>query len=371
MKTLHRYIISNFLVTFVLALLVLTFVMMIGLVFGSMKYIARGMSAVLFFKFLFQSMPGTLSYSMPIAALVSSLLVFSRLSSDSEISAMRSCGVPLVAIMRTPVLLAALLSLACLYVNDNVTPDSNYSRAVRRSSFKASDMTALLDPGRWTEVGEFNIFVRRRNGEVFEDLRVTQPMKNGKLREFRASSAVLSAEDGGDTVLAMRDVTIDPWQEDELGMMHAETWNLPLSALSSGKKDAEARVAQSAPRHRIKDLQTWQLLRDIISSASFPPRNDAEASLLSRAKAEVAGRITLAFACLCFVLVGVPLGIQSHRRESSVGLAISLAVAGAFYLICLTGESLSKHPAFHAHYLILLPVPLCLILAFFVIRRQN
>lgn len=371
MKTLHRYILSNFIVTFVLALLVLTFVMMIGLVFGSMKFISRGMSAALFFKFLFQSMPGTLSYSMPVAALVSSLLVFSRLSSDSEISAMRSCGVPLVSIMRTPALLAALLSLACLHVNNSVTPGSNYSRAVRRASFKAGDMTALLDPGRWTEVGDYNIFVRRRKGDVMEDLRVTQPMRNGKLREFRSATATLVAGDAGSTVLAMRDVTIDPWQEDELGMMHAETWRIPLAALDSEKRSAEERIARSAPRRRIKDIETWMLLRDVFSSSAHPPRGDAEASLLSRAKAEIASRVTLAAACLCFVLVGVPLGIQSHRRESSVGLAISLAVAGAFYLFCLTGESLSKHPATHAHFIILLPVPLCLALAFFVIRRQN
>ena len=107
MRILHRYILSNFLVTFVMAMAVLTFVMMVGLVFESLKYIARGMDAMLVLRFLWQNLPGTLSYSVPVSTLVSSLLVFSRLSSDSEISAMRSCGVSLWAIMRMPVLLSA------------------------------------------------------------------------------------------------------------------------------------------------------------------------------------------------------------------------------------------------------------------------
>ena len=111
MRILHRYILTNFLVTFAMSMAVLTFVMMVGLVFESLKYIARGMDAMLVARFLWQNLPGTLSYSVPVSLLVSSLLVFSRLSSDSEISAMRSCGVPLAAIMRTPVLFAALMSL--------------------------------------------------------------------------------------------------------------------------------------------------------------------------------------------------------------------------------------------------------------------
>ena len=63
---------------------VLTFVMMVGLVFESLKYIARGMDAMLVLRFLWQNLPGTLSYSVPVSTLVSSLLVFSRLSSDMD-----------------------------------------------------------------------------------------------------------------------------------------------------------------------------------------------------------------------------------------------------------------------------------------------
>ena len=171
MRILHRYILSNFLVTFAMSMAVLTFVMMVGLVFESLKYIARGMDAMLVVRFLWQNLPGTLSYSVPVSLLVSSLLVFSRLSSDSEISAMRSCGVPLASIMRTPVLLAALLALVCLHVNDNVSPDAAYTRALRRKAFKAKDVMALLEPRTWISMGEYEVFVARRDGEDLLDLR--------------------------------------------------------------------------------------------------------------------------------------------------------------------------------------------------------
>ena len=93
MRILHRYILSNFLVTFVMAMAVLTFVMMVGLVFESLKYIARGMDAMLVLRFLWQNLPGTLSYSVPVSTLVSSLLVFSRCAPAASRSP-RSCGPP-------------------------------------------------------------------------------------------------------------------------------------------------------------------------------------------------------------------------------------------------------------------------------------
>lgn len=375
MRTLHRYILSSFLTTFLLAMLVLTFVMTIGLVFSSMKFIARGMPAGVFLMSIVQSLPGTLSYSVPIAALVSSLLVFSRLSSDSEISAMRSCGVPLVAIMRTPVLLAVLLSLVCLYINDNVSPDSNYARSFRRKAFRTKDLTALIEPGTWAEVGDYDIFVARRSGENLDDLRVNQPMKNGGVREITAAHAVIRSEtdEEGNPVsfLDMRTVTIDPFNEDQPGAMRADTWKLPLSALTRKEGEPDPKEDKAPPRHRIKDMRSWELMRDILVARTIPPRTAPEKRAISRAKAEIASRLSLAMACFCFVIVGIPLGIQNHRRQSSIGLALAGSVAGAFYLFCILGESLAKNPTFNAHWIIFTPVLICLVLAAIATKKQN
>ena len=503
MRILHRYVLTNFLVTFAMSMAVLTFVMMVGLVFESLKYIARGMDAMLVVRFLWHNLPGTLSYSVPVSLLVSSLLVFSRLSSDSEISAMRSCGVPLAAIMRTPVLFAALMALVCLHVNNNVSPDAAYSRALRRKTFKATDVMALLEPRTWIDMGEYDIFVAKRDGEVLQDLRVNQPLSGGRTREIRAASAHVATNGEGRAMLMMTDVTIDPWRDDQPGMSHAATWQLPLSAIS-GRDDAPVRRGRG-PVRRAKDLRTWELVRDVVVARRDPPvrpsdlerlaelgrraaeaREDVEhpesanraavsnavvaaarsalfasdadlaalapadaaaaraalpllsnalvsasapaltnalraaalagltnavaaaaahpavppsrAALearaenamnrlegarkrlepafraekeLSRAKVEIGVRATLAAACLCFVLVGIPLGIQSHRRESSVGIGLSLAIAGAFYFFCITAESLSKHPELRAHWLLPVPVAICIALHVWLMHRHE
>ncbi|MBR1608923.1 MAG: LptF/LptG family permease [Kiritimatiellae bacterium] len=373
MRTLHRYVLGAFVTTFAIALVVLTFVMTVGLVFGSLKYIARGMSAALVLRFLWQNLPGTLSYTVPVAALVSSLLVFSRLSSDSEIAAMRACGVPLGAVMRTPVLLSAALSFLCLYVNDSVAPDATYTRALRRKTFKLTDATALVEPGTWTEIGEYDMFVARRDGPRLRDLRVNQPLPNGKIREIRAASALVSETEDGETVLDMSDVTIDPIDPERPGMLRAATWQLPVAVLSGadGRDAAKKREDRDPPRRRTKDMPTWELAREIAFAARVPPESDAGRREISRAKTEIANRFALAAACFCFVLAGIPLGLQSHRKQSSAGLGIAMAVAGAFYFFCITAESLSKNPSFPAYWLPLVPVAACLVLSVCLTRRND
>lgn len=385
MKTLHRYILSNFLVTFVMAMAVITFVMTVGLVFSSMKYVARGMSPQVLVQFLWQSLPGTLSYSVPVAALVASLLVFSRLSSDSEISAMRSCGVPLHAIMRMPVLLSLFLTFVCLWVNDDVSPEAAFSRSIRRHSFRANDVTALIQPLQWLETEAYSIYVSERDGNRLFDLRVKQPLPDGRLRDIRAAEAVIRQPgDGRPAFLDMRDVDIRTTGHDafdaadaarggreRIDEMRASTWSLPLSVLSEDG-DASPRLGEDGRLHRrTKDLPTRALLRDILSASAKPPTTRAGIVAIARAKAEVASRAVLAAACLCFVLIGIPLGIQNHRRQSSAGLAISLGVAGVFYLFCIAGQSLAKHPSLHAHLLVLAPMVVCVVLAAVLIARND
>jgi lipopolysaccharide export system permease protein len=68
-------------------------------------------------------------------------------------------------------------------------------------------------------------------------------------------------------------------------------------------------------------------------------------------------------ASFCFVLVGIPLGIKAQRKESTIGMAIALAVSLGYYLIVILMLSLHKNFVIHPEYLIWLAVVICLGLA--------
>jgi lipopolysaccharide export system permease protein len=74
-----------------------------------------------------------MQWTIPLALLVSSILVFSRMSADSEIAAMRACGVNLLSVMRWPLVFAASMTLLGLYINNEIVPRGH---EIRRSLAK-------------------------------------------------------------------------------------------------------------------------------------------------------------------------------------------------------------------------------------------
>ena len=48
------------------------------------------------------------------------------------------------------------------------------------------------------------------------------------------------------------------------------------------------------------------------------------------------------FACLIFALIGVPLGIQTQRSSSSIGLGISVVIIFTYYAIMSTTMALGQ-----------------------------
>jgi lipopolysaccharide export system permease protein len=86
---------------------------------------------------------------------------------------------------------------------------------------------------------------------------------------------------------------------------------------------------------------------------------------------ELNKRLVLALSSFAFVWLGIPLGTRAHRKESSIGIGISLLLVTVFYLFVITGESLAKYPGAFPYVIVWIPVLTSLGLGAYLIGKSN
>ena len=376
MKTLERYVFGAFLSSFFLAFLVLSFVLTVGLMVQIVRYMLQGIPVDLVGRFAFVSFPETLQWTIPLALLVASVLVFSRLSADSEIAAMRACGVNLLTVMRAPLLFALFCTVMGLFVNNEIVPRGHQIRRdlARRISVGAG--LELLEPGRVIDdFPKVKIYFEEKEGNWLRDL-IVLDFSNPRVDRMITASKALVTSEGRDVVLDLHGMTVDPLDENNPGMARATRFQYRV-------KDA---LKDRTYKRREKDFRFFEILSEIRLAAAERRAREGRAkgavakelklvkkslkSQLSNLRTEFQKRLVFAFASICFVLVGVPLGIRAQRRESSIGIAIALVTALGYYLVVILMTSLEKNYAVRPDLLIWLPVVLCAALASYLIPKN-
>src|SRR5260370_31175636 len=89
----------------------------------------------------------------------------------------------------------------------------------------------------------------------------------------------------------------------------------------------------------------------------------------SESRTEINKRFSFPFACVAFAIIGVPLGVTAHRRETSIGFAMGLIVATTYFLFVIIGDTLRGNPQAHPELLVWLPNILFIVLVAFLFRR--
>ena len=375
MKTIERYVFGSFLSSFALAFLVLSFVLTIGLLVQIVELIIDGVEMSLVGEFCLVSFPETLQWSMPLSLLVSSILVFSRLSADSEIAAMRACGINLLTVMRWPVLFGLACTLLGVYINNEIVPRGHEIRRSLKTKVSVGAGLNVLEPGRVIE--EFpnvKMYFSRKEGDVLHDL-VALDCSNPKFDRLVTAHKAHVSQEGQDVILVLDRMRVEPLDEKNPSMSRA-------MRLSHTIDDA---IRQAKYNRKMKDFRLFEMVDHVsrLNATMESVRRDESAgkdgrkamlkkvkSECSAAKFELNKRFVFAMAALCFVLVGIPLGIRSHRKESSIGMALALLVSLGFYLVAIISDSCKKNYDMHPEILVWLSVVFSLAFAYRLVRKN-
>ncbi len=375
MRKLNQYLVKDYLIVFAVAMLLITFAFAIGAIYKAIDIMARGISIGVVGRFFLYNIPYSLAYSIPISALFSTLLIFGRLSSDSEISAMKSSGLSMWQIASPIVFISLALSGICLYNNCVVYPSTTYANRQLIKGMGLEDPIKLLEEGRFIrEFPGYMIYVGKKNKNRVRDLVVYEIDKetNEVTGSIRAGSGILTADkEKAELKIDLFDVRIEipdrdaPGDSSKTRYVNARNYpiRLDFNELLGNKNVSKKRKNMSIFElaYRIRNPETEDVRLGKKDRRIEQTRNLVEANQ----------RIALALSPFMFVLIAIPLGITSHRKESSIGMVMSLGIMFIYYIFMILSDMLDKSPNLYPWLIPWIPIMVGQFSGLFLLRRAN
>jgi lipopolysaccharide export system permease protein len=372
LKTLHTYLVRQVLASLFLTVAVFTFVLLLGnvlreiltlLVSGhaSLGTLAQAIGLLIPFVWVF---------ALPMGLLTAMLLVFGRFSADHELTAARASGISLLSLIMPVLLLSLLCCSLSAWINMELGPQCRVAYVNLLFKVKGELLNAQLPEGRYIRDFPGYIFYTEKNrgGRLQNVTIVTLPKDD---TNSPASTTTIMAPTGllevdapnKQYILHLTDArSVTTGSRVAISSSPETILNFDMN---TGKK--------SDYKPKITDMTFWQLrdeLADLENKIGLRPaavtnavqlKTQLEAlrkqknDLTEPIRVEMNRQVAFSFACFGFTLVGIPLGIRVHRRETNIGVAIALGLVLIYYCFILTGQALSSRPELVPHLIVWLP----------------
>ena len=353
MKILNWYVTRGFLLAFSMAIAILTFGMTGANLIKVFDLVSQGISLWTFLEFTGYILPIVLTFTVPWAVMVAVMLVFGRMSADSEITAMRACGVSILQIVSPILILTFLLTLLCLYLQVEVGPPFlGKSRDLMKTA-AIDQPLALFEPGKQIQIERTIIYIDDKEGSSgLKGVQIYTLGDDGKsiAQDISAARGTLVV-DKEKQILTVRlfDCLLVNRKPKETG--DGVGGDGP-QRLFAEKSEFGFNYGKEANQMRVSIKPKYMKLSDLMGRIRLTKEINRDTTEL---EVELNQRIAFALSPIAFLLLGLPLAIRTSRRETSVGLFLSVILAGVFFLSIILCESLSSFPKLYPQYLLWLP----------------
>src|ERR1700720_2099459 len=364
MKFIDKFVSRELLVNVLFAVAVLSLVLVVGNIFRKLLplLVNHDVPMEYLIAFIAYVLPFSLIFTIPWGLLTAILLVFGRLSADNELIALRANGVSVTRVCVPLAGIALVFTAICSWLNVQVAPAAQ--EKLRSTIFDLATRNPMALFGSDQVIDQFpgrKIYVGKKEGNKLENITVFElDQKSMPMRVTFARTGMLEADLDNKRILMhlynaryqQRDEN-DPTDLRKIKdgiSMHEGTLPIGLDELYEKEKKRPSRSAMSIEQ-----------LLDQLRSESTRERSES--------RTEINKRFSFPFACVAFAIIGVPLGVTAHRRETSIGFAMGLIVAVAYFLFVIIADPPPGNPKVHPELLIWVPNVLFIILGAFLFRR--
>jgi lipopolysaccharide export system permease protein len=392
MRTLHLYVTRQVLATLGMTVFVFTLVLLLGNVLKEILTLLMNRQATLgvSLRAIALLIPYVLAFSLPMGMLTSTLLVFGRLSADQELTAARASGISLLALASPVLLVSVAVSALCGWLNFDVAPASRM--AYKELLFNAAKVRPgnVLVARQDMNFDKYSIFINNihKDGTNLDGVHVSQRNEKGELTGIAYSATGDIANDPAQHLILltmhgpfMSQRTATGWQPQSKGP--GEDLEVPIHI------PTEDRQALSVPLSDMTFSQLRTKLEELKAPTALPlpARSPAPAQgetpqtrkHLRQLAADVTmpllvyfnRTVSFSFACIGFTLIGIPLGIRSHRRETSIGVATALILVLIYYSFIILAQAWESHAERAPQFIMWMPNFLFQIVGAVLLWRSN
>lgn len=332
-KVLDRYIFEELLPPFFLSMFIITLVLFIQKMFRLAELvISKGVEVTATLKLLAFILPGFLVITIPMSALVASITAFSRLSSDSEITAMKTSRVSLYRMLRPVAVFAFLAFCATSLTSLVLLPAANTALKAHLFNMVKSQAMVGIEAGVFSSAFDgMVIYVDKMESlDKMEGIFISDEHSAKDPYSIVAKRGKLITDPQSYKVtLAMEEGAIYSMPRDK------HTYNLTSFAAGSIFLNINHSLlpgGSSTTDYRDASIQT--LLTDIRALR-------AQGKPTFHIESELHMRLSIPVACLIFGIIGAPLAIRRTRSGRSAGIALALAVFFIYYMMIGASKNLA------------------------------
>ncbi|MDD2890789.1 MAG: LptF/LptG family permease [bacterium] len=332
---LNLYVVKEHIAPFFIGFLALTSILLMNQIFLLIwDVIGKGVPFLTVLYILLLYLPSIFALTIPMSVMVASCMAFGRLSSDFEITAIRSSGINPLKLNTFPLIMGIGLALFMIWFNNHTLPEANHKLknimlelAQKKPSLQIKPFVTFTDfEGYYLNVGAVNY----KSGQI-ERVRLLEKStereifaQNGKFITY--GNKIILVLNNGEIHELIKDKRYRkisfkehriyiPMDNEEIRIQKDFRGERELSAKAL-KKDINRELQKSKPNKKVKNGKIYSMLVEYHKKYSIPA------------------------ASFIFILLGCPLAIRVKKRGVGVGFGLPLLFF-IFYYVCLVGgESL-------------------------------
>ncbi len=324
-RVFGRYILKEIASPFAIGLLVYTFTLLIHqILLLSKTLISKGATAGTIFKILLYLLPDFLSFTIPMATLMGVLAGMSRLSSDSEIVALRTMGVRNRQVLKPVLLFSFATWLVSSFLIMFLAPEANYRFNKLYTGVLLSQTVSGIKPGVfYLGLPSYSLYFhdQERNGDWKDVFLYSLKKPEDDTLLFARRGKFIYKQFQKDNYIVLYDGVLHSFKKKS-----PEKYSLTFF---SQKTETVSNLNTFRQTRRSTQLVFPELVRRLRASPG-----DVQLNL------EFHRKLALPFACLALGFLGMSLGISTRKGGKTSGFVISLGIIFTYYVLMTAGRNL-------------------------------